>query len=340
MKYNFLGNTGLLVSEFCMGTMTFGGKGFWQAIGRMQQQEVNTLMKQAVDAGINFIDTANVYSLGESETLLGQSVRDLGLHRDELVIASKTRGRMKDRPNSIGLSRYQIFQSVDDSLMRLQMDHMDILYVHGVDYQTPVESIMRSLNDIVESGRVRYIAVCNWPAWLVMKAQGIADKNGWHKFIGLQYYYSLATRDIEREILPLASDQQLGVFPWSPLAGGFLSGKYTRETQKAGDSRRDEFDFPLIDKDKTFTIVDTLLAIGKEHGVSAAEIALAWVRMQPGVTSTIIGAKRTEQLKDNIHSLDLVLSDEQLKKLDAVSALKKEYPEWMVDYQDGWRKKR
>jgi len=340
MKYNFLGNTGLLVSEFCMGTMTFGGKGFWQAIGRMQQQEVNTLMKQAVDAGINFIDTANVYSLGESETLLGQSVRDLGLHRDELVIASKTRGRMKDRPNSIGLSRYQIFQSVDDSLMRLQMDHMDILYVHGVDYQTPVESIMRSLNDIVESGRVRYIAVCNWPAWLVMKAQGIADKNGWHKFIGLQYYYSLATRDIEREIFPLASDQQLGVFPWSPLAGGFLSGKYTRETQKAGDSRRDEFDFPLIDKDKTFTIVDTLLAIGKEHGVSAAEIALAWVRMQPGVTSTIIGAKRTEQLKDNIHSLDLILSDEQLKKLDAVSALKKEYPEWMVDYQDGWRKKR
>jgi len=340
MKYNFLGNTGLLVSEFCMGTMTFGGKGFWQAIGRMQQQEVNTLMKQAVDAGINFIDTANVYSLGESETLLGQSVRDLGLHRDELVIASKTRGRMKDRPNSIGLSRYQIFQSVDDSLMRLQMDHMDILYVHGVDYQTPVESIMRSLNDIVESGRVRYIAVCNWPAWLVMKAQGIADKNGWHKFIGLQYYYSLATRDIEREIFPLASDQQLGVFPWSPLAGGFLSGKYTRETQKAGDSRRDEFDFPLIDKDKTFTIVDTLLAIGKEHGVSAAEIALAWVRMQPGVTSTIIGAKRTEQLKDNIHSLDLILSEEQLKKLDAVSALKKEYPEWMVDYQDGWRKKR
>jgi len=217
---------------------------------------------------------------------------------------------------------------------------MDILYVHGVDYQTPVESIMRSLNDIVESGRVRYIAVCNWPAWLVMKAQGIADKNGWHKFIGLQYYYSLATRDIEREIFPLASDQQLGVFPWSPLAGGFLSGKYTRETQKAGDSRRDEFDFPLIDKDKTFTIVDTLLAIGKEHGVSAAEIALAWVRMQPGVTSTIIGAKRTEQLKDNIHSLDLILSEEQLKKLDAVSALKKEYPEWMVDYQDGWRKKR
>jgi len=340
MKYNFLGNTGLLVSEFCMGAMTFGGKGIWQAIGKMQQQEVNELMKQAVDSGINFIDTANVYSLGESETLLGQSIRDLGLQRDELIIASKTRGRMKDKPNSIGLSRYQIFQSVDDSLMRLQMDHMDILYVHGVDYQTPVESIMRSLNDIVESGKVRYIAVCNWPAWLVMKAQGIADKNGWHKFIGLQYYYSLATRDIESEILPLAADQQLGIFPWSPLAGGFLSGKYTRETQKAGDSRRDEFDFPLIDKEKTYTIVDTLLAIGKEHGVSAAEIALAWVRMQPGVTSTIIGAKRTEQLKDNIHSLDIVLSEDQLKKLDAVSALKKEYPEWMVEFQDGWRKKR
>ena len=230
--------------------MTFGGVGIWEKIGKTQQHEVNALMKEVADAGINFIDTANVYSLGESEKLLGQSIKELGLHRNEIVIATKVKGRMKEKPNSVGLSRYHIFGSVDESLQRLKMDHVDILYVHGVDLRTPVGETMHSLNDIVNTGKVRYIAVCNWPAWMVMKAQGIADKHGWHKFIGLQYYYSLATRDIEREILPLASDQHLGVMPWSPLAGGFLSGKYTRNSQKAGDSRRDEFDFPIIDKKK------------------------------------------------------------------------------------------
>jgi len=337
MKYNFLGNTGLLVSELCFGTMTFGGKGRWEAIGRVQQEDVNGLMKEVTDSGINFIDTANVYSYGESEKLLGQSIKDLGLNRNELVIASKVRGQMDEKPNSIGLSRYHIFNSVDESLQRLQMDHMDILYVHGVDFQTPIEETMRSLNDIVMTGKVRYIAVCNWPAWMVMKAQGIAEKNGWHKFIGLQYYYSLATRDIEREILPLAADQRLGVMPWSPLAGGFLSGKYTRDTQKAGDSRRDEFDFPLIDKEKTYNIVDVIIGIGKEHNVSPAQIALAWVRLQPGVTSTIIGAKRLEQLKDNVQSTDIVLTADNIKKIDEVSALVKEYPEWMVGFQGGDR---
>jgi len=333
MKYNFLGGTGLLVSELCFGTMTFGGKGMWEAIGKIQQQEVNELMKTVVDAGINFIDTANVYSFGESETLLGQSIIDLGLTRNELVIATKVRGKMGDGVNNIGLSRFHIFNSVDESLKRLQLDHIDILYVHGVDKRTPVEETMRALNDVVLTGKVRYIACCNWPAWMVMKAQGIAEKNGWNKFIGLQYFYSLAGRDVEREIIPLATDQDLGVMPWSPLAGGFLSGKYTRENEKAGDGRRASFDFPPINKDKTFDIIDVINEVGKAHNTSAAAIALAWVRQQPGVTSTIIGAKKIEQLHDNIKSTEIELTKDDLQRIDEVSALPTEYPGWMVEFQ-------
>jgi aryl-alcohol dehydrogenase-like predicted oxidoreductase len=333
MKYNFLGHTGLVVSELCFGTMTFGGKGIWEAIGKIQQAEVNDLMKTVIDSGINFIDTANVYSYGESETLLGQSIIDNGFNRHDLVIATKVRGKMGDGKNNVGLSRYHIFQSVDESLKRLQLDHIDILYVHGVDPKTPIEETMRALNDIVLSGKVRYIAVCNWPAWMVMKAQGIAALYGWNKFEGLQYYYSLAGRDIEREILPMAADQKLAVMPWSPLAGGFLSGKYTRNSEKSGNNRRDNFDFPPINKDKAYDIIDVIIKIGKQHEVSAAQIALAWVRQQPGVTSTIIGAKNADQLLDNIKSTEVTLSADDLKKIDEVSALPKEYPGWMVERQ-------
>jgi aryl-alcohol dehydrogenase-like predicted oxidoreductase len=333
MKYNFLGSTGLLVSEICFGTMTFGGKGMWEAIGKVQQQEVNDLMKTVVDAGINFIDTANVYSFGESETLLGQSIIDLGLTRNELVIATKVRGKMGDGINNVGLSRYHIFNSVNESLQRLQLDHIDILYVHGVDKRTPVEETMRALNDVVLTGKVRYIACCNWPAWMVMKAQGIAEKHGWNKFIGLQYFYSLAGRDIEREILPLAADQNLAVMPWSPLAGGFLSGKYTRNNENGGDGRRSAFDFPPINKDKTFDIIDVLNEVAKDHNTTTAAVALAWVRQQPGITSTIIGAKRIDQLNDNISSTEFELSAKDLQKIDEISALPKEYPGWMVERQ-------
>ena len=338
MKYNLLGNTGLLVSELCFGTMTFAGKGgIWENIGKVQQQEVNDLMKVVADSGINFIDTANVYSFGESEKLLGQSIKAVGLNRNELVIATKVRGRMGAGPNNVGLSRYHIFQSVDESLQRLQMEHIDVLYVHGVDLLTPVEEIMRSLNDIVLTGKVRYIAVCNWPAWLVMKALGIADKNGWNKFAGLQYYYSLASRDIEREVLPLAHDQHLAVMPWSPLAGGFLGGKYSRNAEKAEGSRRTAFDFPPINKDKTYDIIDVIAEIAKQHHATIAEIALAWVRLQKGITSTIIGAKTVEQLNDNIKSVNVELSNDELKQIDEVSALQKEYPGWMVERQSGDR---
>ncbi|AYL96033.1 aldo/keto reductase [Mucilaginibacter celer] len=334
MKYNFLGGTGLLVSEICFGTMTFGGgQGIWSAIGKLQQDGVNQLMKTVVDAGINFIDTANVYSQGESETLLGQSIIDLGFDRSELVIATKVRGKMGEGINSIGLSRFHIFNSVDASLKRLQLDHIDILYVHGVDQRTPVEETMRALNDIVLTGKVRYIACCNWPAWMIMKAAGIAEKHGWNKFIGLQHYYSLAGRDIEREVLPVAEDLNLGVMPWSPLAGGFLSGKYTRNNEKAGDSRRDIFDFPPVNKEKAYDIIDVIAEIGAQHNVSAAQVALAWVRLQKGVTSTIIGAKTIDQLNDNLKSIDLELSADELMRIDEVSALTKEYPQWMVERQ-------
>lgn len=337
MKYNFLGNTGLVVSELCFGTMTFGGKGYWEAIGKVQQQEVNELMKTVIDSGINFIDTANVYSYGESEKMLGQSIKDLGINRNDLVIATKVRGRMSQGLNNVGLSRYHIFQSVDESLQRLQLDHIDVLYVHGVDPKTPVEEIVRSLNDIVLTGKVRYVAVCNWPAWMVMKALGIAEKHGWNKFVGMQYYFSVAGRDIEREVLPVAIDQNLAVMPWSPLAGGFLSGKYTRNNEKAGDSRRDNFDFPPINKEKAYDIIDVMAEIGKERNVSVAQLALAWVRLQKGITSTIIGAKNINQLQDNIKSTELELSAEELKRIDEVSALPREYPGWMVERQSADR---
>lgn len=338
MKYNFLGNTGLVVSELCFGTMTFGGSGgIWENIGKLQRDAVNELMKTAVDSGINFIDTANVYSYGESERLLGQSIIDLRINRNDLVIATKVRGRMGEGKNYVGLSRYHIFQSVDESLQRLQMDHIDVLYVHGVDPKTPVEETMRALNDIVLTGKVRYIAVCNWPAWMVMKALGIADKHGWNKFIGLQYYYSLTSRDIEREVVPVALDQTLGIMPWSPLAGGFLSGKYNRNNEKAGDSRRDIFDFPPVNKEKAYDIIDVITEVGKQYNVSAAQVALAWVRLQKGITSTIIGAKNPDQLLDNVKSVELVLSEDDLNKINEVSALPREYPGWMVERQSADR---
>jgi len=337
MKYNFLGNTGLVVSELCFGTMTFGGKGYWEAIGSVQQKEVNDLMKVVVDSGINFIDTANVYSFGESETLLGQSIKDLGINRNQLVIATKVRGRMGEGVNDMGLSRYHIFQSVDDSLKRLQTDHIDMLYVHGAGPKTSVEEIMRTLNDIVLTGKVRYIAVCNWPAWMVMKGLGIAEKHGWNKFVGMQYFYSLAGRDIEREILPLAADQNIGVMPWSPLAGGFLGGKYSRDADTAVGSRRATFDFPPINKERAYDIIDVITEVGKQNNITVAEVALAWVRLQKGVTSTIIGAKTVDQLNANIKSTGVELSADDLQKIDEVSALPREYPGWMVERQSADR---
>lgn len=339
MKYNLVGKTGLMVSELCFGTMTFGGQnaGIWEKIGKLQQKEVNEMLSAVIGSGINFIDTANAYSFGQSEQLLGQGLIDLKVNRDEIIIATKVLARMNEKPNSTGLSRYHIFNSVEASLKRMQLDYMDILYVHGVDPSTSLEETVRSLNDIVDSGKVRYIAICNWPAWMVAKAQAIAHYRGYHKFIGLQYYYAAVSRDIEHELIPMAADHDLAIFPWSPLAGGFLTGKFTREGADA-DSRRANFDFPPIDKEKAYDLVDVMGEIAEAHSASIAQIALAWVRQQKGVTSTIIGAKTLDQLHANIASTEIQLTASDFAKIDEVSPLPMQYPGWMVERQSAYRK--
>tara|TARA_R110000868_G_scaffold1211_1_gene9270 strand:- start:40782 stop:41801 length:1020 start_codon:yes stop_codon:yes gene_type:complete len=333
MRYNNLGDTGLLVSELCFGTMTFGGEGRWAAIGKQTQKEADELIKISMAAGINFIDTANAYSFGQSETILGNSINNLSLNRNELVIATKVRGSMGEGVNNQGLSRYHMFNSVEKSLERLKLNYIDILYVHGVDKIVSIKEIMRSLNDLVNSGKVRYIGVCNWPAWMVMKANGIARQEGWQEFKAMQYYYSLANRDVEDELVPLSQSEGLGFMPWSPLAGGFLTGKYSRETDKAG-GRRDEFDFPPINKERAYDIVDVMREISKNNDVSIAEVALAWVRTQNGITSTIIGAKNKKQLDSNISSTNIELTKSDLDNLAAVSTTEARYPTWMVGFQN------
>lgn len=333
MKYNQLGKTGVLVSELCLGTMTFGGKGYWKAIGEQSQEEVNSLTKTAIDSGINFIDTANAYSEGLSETMLGKALRSLGISHQQLVIATKLRIRMGSGANQVGLSRLHIADSVNDSLQRLDLSHIDLLYIHGVDTLTPLEETMRGLEDVVRSGKVRYLGISNHPSWMVAKANGIADKMGWTKFVALQNYYSIAARDVERELVPLALSEGLALMPWSPLAGGFISGKFTRNNEVAGDSRRDTFDFPPVNKEKAYDIIDLLLQIGESHQVSAARVALAYILQKPAVTSIIIGAKKHDQLLDNIAATQLELSAYELQQLDAISALTPEYPGWMLERQ-------
>jgi aryl-alcohol dehydrogenase-like predicted oxidoreductase len=333
MNYNELGKTGVLVSELCLGTMTFGGKGYWQAIGQLPQDEVNQLVKTSLDSGINFIDTANAYSEGLSETLLGESLKQLGVSHQQVVIATKVRIRMGPGANQVGLSRLHIMDSVDDSLKRLQLSHIDLLYIHGVDPITPIEETMRGLEDVVRSGKVRYIGISNHPAWMVVKANSYAERMGWTKFVASQNYYSIAGRDLEREIVPMALSENIGIMPWSPMAGGFLSGKYTRNNAVAGNSRRDSFDFPPVNKEKAYDIIDVMEGIAKQHDVSVATVALNWVIKQPGITSTIIGAKTLEQLNQNIRATTLELTTEELKQLNEASALTSEYPGWMVNRQ-------
>jgi aryl-alcohol dehydrogenase-like predicted oxidoreductase len=294
---------------------------------------VNGLVKTAINQGINFIDTANVYGEGSSEILTGNALKSLGINRQQIFLATKVRGRVGPGANQVGLSRLHILDSVDDSLVRLGMSHIDLLYIHGVDPITPLEETMRGLEEMVRAGKVRYIGISNHPAWMVMKANAIADKMGWTKFVALQNYYTIAGRDIEREIVPMALSEGLALMPWSPLAGGFLSGKYTRNIQKAGDSRRDVFDFPPVNKEKAYDIIDLMAEIAVRYNTSVARVALAWMLGKPAVTSIIIGAKRKEQLLDNIAATKLELSEEDLNKLDEISALSPEYPGWMVERQ-------
>ena len=330
MKYRQLGQTGLLVSELCFGTMTFAGKGFWTVIGQQPQEVANNLIARVLDAGINFIDTANVYSEGESEKMLGKA---LGSRRKEVVIATKVRGRMGPGLNEVGLSRAHIMQAVEESLTRLGTDYIDLYQIHGFDPLTPIEETIRALDDLVKSGKVRYIGCSNLAAWQLMKSLWISDAHNLHRFESLQAYYTIAGRDLERELVPLMQDQQIGLLVWSPLAGGLLSGKFYREGEGPKDSRRTSFDFPPVNKERAFSVVDVMREIAAEYQVSVAQVALSWLLHQPVVTSVIIGAKNDEQLSDNLAAPELQLSDEQLVRLDDVSALPPEYPGWMIARQ-------
>ena len=291
MKYRLLGRTGLFVSEICLGTMTYGGKGRWAPIGKLGLSDVQSQIKTAFDAGVNFIDTANVYSEGESESLVGDALAKVGLPRDELVIATKVRVRMGPGPNSVGLSRYHILNQFDASLKRLQLDHVDLYQIHGFDQITPFDETLRALNDLVRSGRVRYLGLSNYAAWQIMKFLGISERQDLSRFESVQAYYSIAGRELEREIIPVARDQNLGVMVWSPLAGGLLSGKFSADASGPEGARRTGFDFPPVDRDRAFRVVDAMRPIAEAHRVSVARIALAWVLHQVGITCVIIGAK-------------------------------------------------
>jgi aryl-alcohol dehydrogenase-like predicted oxidoreductase len=333
MRYRTLGHTGLLVSEICLGTMTFGGRGFWTAIGALDQSVADRIVGRALDAGVNFIDTADVYSEGLAEQITGKAMRNSGRVRTDLVLATKVFGPTGPGPNDRSASRGHIMDGVKASLKRLGTDYIDLYQIHALDQLTPLEETLRALEDLVRQGHVRYVGVSNWSAWALMKALGIAERHGWVRPVTLQAYYSIAGRDIEREIVPLLTAERLGLMVWSPLAGGLLSGKFTRNGQGPQDARRASFDFPPVNRERLFDCIEAMQPIAAAHGVSVARVALAYVLAKPFVTSVIIGAKTLEQLDDNLAAAALTLTPEQLATLDAVSALPAEYPGWMIEFQ-------
>ncbi|WP_444452362.1 aldo/keto reductase [Rhodobacter capsulatus] len=336
MRYRTLGPSGLLVSELCLGTMTFGGAdGMWGQIGQLRQPEADALVKTALDAGINFIDTANVYAGGESERILGQSIRNLGLARDDVVIATKVLGPMGEGPNARGASRAHILAQAKASLSRLQMDHIDLYQIHGFDPLTPISETLEALDTLVRQGHVRYIGLSNWAAWQIVKAVGIAEARQLAPILSLQAYYTLVGRDLEREIVPMLQSEGIGLMVWSPLAGGFLSGKYSDGT--ATEGRRASFNFPPVDLARGDATIAVLREIASAKGCTVAQVALAWLLHQPVVTSVIVGAKRIEQLADNIRATEVSLSTEDLLALDAVTKLPAEYPGWMLERQAQYR---
>ena len=336
MQYQLLGNTGVFVSRLCLGAMTFGGAGsIFQVIGGLPQPEVDTLVGNSLDAGVNFFDTANVYSAGESETMLAKA---LGTRRKDVVVASKVFGRMGKGANEVGLSRLHIMQQVEASLRRMNTDYIDLYQIHGFDPLTPLEETLDALTDLVRQGKVRYIGCSNLAAWQIMKALGISARHHLESFVTLQAYYSLAGRDLEREIAPMLLDQKMGLLVWSPLAGGFLSGKFTRAGAADNESRRSKFTFPPVNLEKAYDIIDVMQAVASRRNATVARVALAWLLHQPSVTSVIIGAKKESQLKDNLGAVDLKLEADDLQQLDEVSRLAPEYPGWMFAAQGSDRK--
>ena len=336
MRYNRLGRSGLVVSELCLGAMTFGNKpsAFFQH--DLDQAGSTALVRQALDGGINFVDTANVYSAGQSEEFLGVALRDLGVARDQVVVATKGMGPMAEGPNDAGYSRYHLLHQVDASLDRLGLDHVDLYQIHGWDPHAPMEEGLRALEDIVRSGRARYVGVSNWAAWQIAKALGIQQRRGWDEYVSLQAFYAVSGRDLEREIVPLLESEGLGLMVWSPLAGGLLSGKYARDEQGkvSGEGRRAKLDFPRVDKELSFAAVDAMRPMAQERGVAVAAIALAWLLHRKVVTSVIVGAKRAEQLEQNLAASGIELSSDELATLEPIAELDPEYPAWAIEAQD------
>jgi len=340
MRHRPLGRTGLFVSEMCLGTMTFGGgAGLWEKIGVVQQAQADALVGQALDAGINFIDTADVYSAGLAEQITGQALRNLKVPRDSVVLATKVFGDMGMGANARGASRAHILDGVRASLKRLQTEHIDLYQIHGFDPATPIEETLRALDQLVRQGDVRYIGVSNWAAWQVAKALGLSERLGLARFDSLQAYYTLAGRDLEREIVPMLASEGVGLMVWSPLAGGLLSGKFGRGQAGDAHSRRSVFDFPPVNRERADACIDAMRTMATARGASVAQIALAWLLHQPQVSSVIIGAKRPDQLADNLAACSVVLDAEALRRLDELSRLPSEYPGWMLDRQTEARRR-
>jgi aryl-alcohol dehydrogenase-like predicted oxidoreductase len=311
----------------------------FKVVGELDLKGATALVSRSLEAGVNFVDTADVYSAGNSEKLTGQALKDVGVKRSDVVIATKCYGRVSAGPNDIGASRGHIMDSVSRSLERLQSDHIDLYQIHGNDLVTPVEETMRALDDLTRQGMVRYVGCSNWQAWKIMKALGVSANHGYARFETLQAYYSIAGRDLEREIIPMLTDQKVGLMVWSPLAGGLLSGKFGPGSNGPEGARRTAFDFPPVNKDRAWACVELMREIAHAHGgASVARVALAYVLAKPFVTTVIIGAKTMEQLDDNLDAAKLVLSADDMKALDAASALPPEYPGWMLTRQGAERR--
>jgi aryl-alcohol dehydrogenase-like predicted oxidoreductase len=326
MDYRQLGRSGLRVSTLTLGTMTIGDAGPSASIGSVDLGGARRQIDLCLDAGVNLIDTADVYSAGASEELVGQAL--VG-RRDRVLLATKARMPMGEGPNDAGLSRHHLIEGCEASLRRLRTDHIDLYQVHEWDGQTPLEETLDALDGLVRAGKVRYIGCSNYAAWQLVKALGISDRLHLQRFVSQQIYYSLQAREAEYELVPAALDQGLGILVWSPLAGGLLSGKYRRDVQPQEGRHLTDWDEPPVrDEDQLYDIVDALVEIGEGHGVSAARVALAYTLGRPGVTSLVIGARREEQLLDNLAAADLELSADERARLDAISAPPLLYPYW------------
>ena len=326
MKYRRLGSSGLMVSPLTLGTMTFGGEGFFANAGTTQVDEARELIAQSRDAGVNLFDTADVYSIGNSERILGEALGDA---IDDVLIATKVGMRVGDGPNERGLSRAHIVRQCERSLRNLGRDYIDLYQVHSWDGLTPLEETLRALGDLVEQGKVRYVGCSNYSAWHLVKALGIAEREHLPSFVATQNFYSPAFRDVELELLPAVIDAGLAMLVWSPLAGGLTSGKYRRDRQPENGRHLTEWDEPPVDDpERLWNTVDALVAVGEEHGRSAAQVSLAWLMTRPGIASVIIGARNASQLSDNLASLELELTAEQIGRIERASRPRLPYPIW------------